>query len=152
MSIIERCGTQLSLPVGWVDSSDDAGNSNHLLTLTRPDGVGAFQASFGQYVSGKLPNIRMHDLHELLANFASTRCLGLGLNPSVGEHGGVAWCRADYYRGDDFIRVWYVSDSMSVVLATYICDRQYKHIEVNDCDQIIQSVRFLEPQTTASRE
>ena len=72
MGVVEKCGTQVSLPAGWADSSDDAGNSDRLLTLTKPDGVGAFQMSFGQYVSGKLPNIRLDDLRDLLAEFAAT--------------------------------------------------------------------------------
>ncbi len=144
MGIVAKCGTQLSLPAGWVDSSDDAGNSDRLLTLTKPDGVGAFQMSFGQYVSGKLPNIRLDDLRDLLAEFAATRRLGPEQGPAAGGHGGMVWCRADYHRGDDFIRVWYISDSKSVILATYVCDRQYKDIEVDDCDRIVESVKFLD--------
>lgn len=143
MGIIERCGVKLSLPTGWADSSSDAGNSDLLLTLTRPDGVGALQMSFGQYLSGKLPKIRLEDLRRMLADFASTRRLGPELSPSVGEHNGVAWCRADYYREDDFIRVWYVSDSKSVVLITYVCKSRYKDKETSDCDRIVQSLDFL---------
>lgn len=144
MGVVEKCGTRLSLPAGWGDSSDDTGNADRLLTLTKPDGVGALQLSFGQYGSGKLPHLRLDDLRGLLTEFAATRRLGLEQGPTTGESGGVVWCRADYHRGDDFIRVWYISDSKSVVLATYVCDGQYKDIEVDDCDRIVESMKFVD--------
>jgi hypothetical protein len=145
MGIIVKHGVQLLLPEGWVDSSDQIGNSNRQFTLTRPDGVGAFQMSFAQYISGKLPDIQLHNLRDLLSEFAASRRLGPEQAQAVGEHNGVLWCRADYQRANDFIRVWYLSDSKSVVLATYICNWPDRHIEVQDCNRIVDSVEFISP-------
>lgn len=143
MSIVVKFGVQLSLPAGWVDGSDAAGNSDRLLTLTKPDGVGAFQVSVAQYLSGKLPDIKLDDLRWLLSDFASRRQLGSELASCAREHSGVVWCRGDYRWDDDYMRVWYLSDGQSVILATYICSWQDKDIELDECDWIIDSVQFL---------
>lgn len=150
MGDLVKFGTRLSLPVGWADSSDDVGNSDRLLTLTKPDGVGAFQMSFAQYLSGKLPEIKFDDLRRLLSDFALRRRLDSELASQVGGQSGVIWCRADYRWDDDFMRVWYISDSKSIILATYICNWQYKEIEVDDCDRIVESVTFLDSSTATS--
>jgi hypothetical protein len=144
MGMVMKLGMQLSLPKEWVDSSDDAGNSDCLLTLTRPDGVGAFQISFAQYVSGRLPNIKLDDLRDLLSKFAAIRRLGPEQGSAVGGHDVVIWCRTDYHQDDDFVRVWYISNSKSVILATYVCNWQYKDIEIRDCDLIVESVKFID--------
>ena len=150
MRIVAKFGAELSLPAGWIDSSGDAGNSDRLLTLTRSDGVGALQMSFGVYVSGKLPDICLDDLRTLLAEFAATRRLGAEQSPADGGSGGVEWCRADYHQEGDFIRVWYISNSKSVILATYVCEWQHKGIEPDDCNWIVESVKFVATSAPAS--
>jgi hypothetical protein len=99
--------------------------------------------SFGHYTSGQIPNIRPIDLRSLLLEFSEARKLAPELASATGGRDGVFWCRADYHMDDDFIRVWYISDSKSVALATYVCNLEHRDVEVLECDRIVDSVRFI---------
>jgi hypothetical protein len=54
--------------------------------------------------------------------------VGEGFNTStrVGDLLGVA---ASFHAGDDFIRVWYLSNGQSVLLVSYVCSWESREVE-----------------------
>jgi hypothetical protein len=51
---------------------------------------------------------------------------------------------ADFDKGNDFLRVYYLSDGSNVAVATYLCDRSSAslNVEIAEADLIVRSVTF----------
>jgi len=52
--------------------------------------------------------------------------------------------RADFRKGSDFIRAYYVSDGSNVCLVTYLCQESSPLLqsELKEADLIVESLRF----------
>ena len=126
---------------GWLDTTHELDVPNPPWTFTRPDGVGAFQFSVSRYVSGPLPNPSASVLLSMLREFAVSRELGEPAN-IVTEDGDLRLAGASFRTGDDFIRVWYVSDGYSFAKITYTCACGVEQAELSDCEQMVRTLRF----------
>lgn len=126
---------------GWWDITDEVEAADAPWTLARPDGVGAFQFSIATYKSGRIPNPTAQDLLSLLRDFASSRQLGESADVVV-EDGDLRLAGASFRSGDDFLRVWYVSDGWSFAMVTYTSVWDEQHSELVDCEQMIRTLRF----------
>src|ERR1044071_8328859 len=126
---------------GWCDITDEVEAADPLWTLARPDGVGAFQFSIATYQSGLIPNPTPRDLLSLLRDFASSRHLGEPTDVVV-EDADLRLAAGNFRFGEDFLRVWYVSDGESFAKVTYTCAWGAQHSELLDCEQMIRTLRF----------
>lgn len=126
---------------GWCDITDEVEAADAPWTLARPDGVGAFQFSIATYKSGRIPNPTPQDLLSLLRHFASSRQLGEPADVVV-EDGELRLAGASFRSGDDFLRVWYVSDGRSCAMVTYTSVWDEQHSELVDCEEMIRTLRF----------
>ena len=137
----------LSLPFtircsdGWCDITAEVEAADPPWTLARPDGAGAFQFSVAAYRSGRVPNPSPQDLLSLLRDFGSSRQLGEPTDVVV-EDGNLRLAAGSFRFGEDFLRVWYVSDGQSFAKATYTSAWGEQHSELPDCEQMIRTLRF----------
>jgi hypothetical protein len=126
---------------GWCDITDEVEAADRPWTLAKPDGFGAFQFSVATYKSGGRPNAIPQDLLALLHDFASSRDLGEPTNVAV-EDGHLRLAAGSFRFGDDFLRVWYVSDGLSIAKVTYTSAWGTQHAELLDCEKMIRTLRF----------
>jgi hypothetical protein len=140
--IVEFYGLRLALPEGWSDITDDLPEGSPP-TLAKPDGVGVIQFSISRYRGGENPRISTANLKGLLEDF----CLRNSLNcQSIREQPGDIMSAAIVSENDEsLIAVWYLSNGMDVVLATYN-GSQLKRFkaerELMEARTVIESVRF----------
>lgn len=126
---------------GWCDITAEVDAADPPWTLAKPDGVGAFQLSIALYKSGRIPNPTPQDLLSLLRDFASSRQLGEPTGVAV-EDGYLRLAAASFRWGNDFLRVWYVSDGQSLAKATYTCADGGEHSELPDCEHMVRTLKF----------
>jgi hypothetical protein len=130
-----RCST------GWCDITDEVQATNPPWTLAKPEGVGAFQFSTATYQSGTIPNPSPQLLLSMLRDFANSHGLGEAAD-IVTENGALRLAAASFHHGDDFTRVWYVSDGRSFAKVTYTCTWDKQHAELPECEQMLRTLRF----------
>lgn len=109
-------------------------------TLALEDGFGALQFSSGLYRSGPLPNATAGDLLRMLSDFFFRRNLGQAVDLYIGE--GAISIVAGTSHKNGLIRVWYISDSRSIVLATYTGDVDHPE-ELEECERMIRSIEIV---------
>lgn len=125
----------VDVPDGWEDITES------VWTLARPDGVGALQFSVALYSDGEPPNPSLEQLLEMVEDFAKTR--GLGAPQAVRVVSEPLLSAAASFRwGDDFVRVWYVSDRLNFALVTYVCEAGQEWKELSDCEEIVKTLEF----------
>ena len=126
---------------GWFDITDELEVPDPPWTLSRPEGVGAFQFSVGTYKSGRIPNPTPESLLSLLRDFAISRELG---EPAdiVTEAGELRIAAGSFRQRDSFIRAWYISDGRSFARITYTCAFGQQQAELSDCEQMVRTLRF----------
>jgi hypothetical protein len=132
----------LAVPASWDDITTTLNDAAAPLTIADPArGVGALQLSPAVYKGGGLPSITMADLAELLEVFASTRGLGHSIDRAHYSNETIVE-GASFRQGDDYIRVWYVSDRVNLMLCTYVCEWNERHRETADVENAVRSLRF----------
>lgn len=133
---------RISLPIGWVDVSDDMPEGTPP-TLAKPEGVGALQFSVGRYRSGANPQVSLEDLDALLTEFAATRSLGLAADIERGTSAS-HYVGGSFLNGDDLIRAWYLTNGSDVALVTYVAAATSGDAaaELADAGTIVRSIDF----------
>lgn len=131
---------QITTPVQWLDITDEIGEANPPFTLAKQDGAGVIQFSIAEYRSGKLPNVTLEALHELMADFAQSRELGQGYTFAQSRQPLVTASSFDF--ANTFLRVWYCSDGQNIALVTYNCESGQQQAELPDCESIVLNLRF----------
>jgi hypothetical protein len=134
-------GVRLSLPPGWEDTTKDVESREKPFTLTKSDGVGALQFTIALYRRGPKPDLSSATLLNMAEEFGEKHSLGAPTD-QVTEDGSLAIAAVSYRNGGDFIRVWYVSDGWSVTTITYVSADGVEHREVDECEDIVRSIRF----------
>ena len=109
---------RISLLEGWADVTDDLPEGTPP-TLAKPEGVGALQFSVAKYRAGARPNISQDDLEALLVEFAESRALGPASDLERGQ-GPSQRVSATFFREEDLVRVWYLTNGQDVALVTYV--------------------------------
>ncbi len=142
MTTIELPGLCISAPDGWIEITTSDRNNSYPITVADPeDGVGAIQLSLAIYKRGPLPSPSTHDLASMVQEFGDCKRLGEPFATTTFSN-GIAGAAASYRSGDDFIRVWYVSDGKSIALITYLCDWDVRFRELDESEKIVRSIRF----------
>ncbi|MBN9689584.1 MAG: hypothetical protein J0M24_05045 [Verrucomicrobia bacterium] len=149
MRVFLPLGISLELADGWLDVSDDLPPGSPF-TLARSDGVGAFQLSAAIYQCGRMPNADIGELVEMLALFGKEK----GFDPPskmTTRLGDVSFAGGSFV-GEDFIRIWYVTNGRSFVFASYVA-ATHVPAELADCEAMVSSIRFKEePNKIATHE
>jgi len=128
-------------PPGWDDYTDSAETDDPPFTLARDDGVGALQFSIGLYSRGRVPDPSPTDLWEMVESFGRTRELGAA-REAVLESSPLRLAAASFDIGEDFLRVWYVSNGRDFGMITYVCEAGREGLELGECESIVRSIEF----------
>jgi hypothetical protein len=135
----------VALPPGWGDITPDLEADDAPATVARDDGVGALQFSIGLYESGARPRGDIEELQELMDGFAESHGL-IPLNDTVRESWPRSLVAASFQLGNDFVRVWYVSEGGNFALVTYTCERcNLASNELREAETTVRSLVFGEP-------
>lgn len=133
----------LNVPTSWQEIRGAEDGTDWPLTLADPiDGVGALQLSVATYRAGPVPSIRLTTLLGLLEEFSLGRELTCQTDLRQISASNLL-ATANYRKGEDQVRVWYVSDGSNLALATYVCDWDQQLTEAEICDSIVASLEFL---------
>jgi hypothetical protein len=126
---------------GWSDHSkwNPDGPPTYLRDLS--DEPGPLQISFLEYLSGSIPNPTVNDLIQLASEHASKFESGEVVSTESGDCAlgryGSATIRSSEF---ELMRIWYLSDGLSFVLATYICPTLPNPPELEEAEKIVLSV------------
>lgn len=131
----------VEVPRGWADITDTVEAKNPPYTLALRDGVGALQFSVALYESGPIPNPSPADLQDMVAEFGRKRGLGEPMSVVV-ESGPPPVAAGSFAWGEDFLRVWQISDGRSFAFVTYTCAAKHVGPELAQCERIIRSIMF----------
>jgi hypothetical protein len=133
---------RLNAPSSWQDITREEEGVGPLTLADLDAGVGALQISPALYRSGLLPRPSEHELLSLVREFGQQRNLGGAEDESTFTETSLKGAGASFHSGDDFIRVWYVSDGSSFALVTYVCNWGQQGHELPICAKIVRSIRF----------
>jgi len=134
---------RISLLEGWADITDDLPEGTPP-TLAKPEGVGALQFSVAKYQAGARPNVSQDDLDALLVEFAKSRALGPASNLERGQ-GASQRVGATFFREDDLVRAWYLTNGQDVALVTYVGAAAASPVslsELAEASAIVASIAF----------
>jgi hypothetical protein len=129
------------VPSGWNDITPMVEADDPPYTLAHEDGVGALQFSVALYESGPIPDPTPAVLKEMVEEFGRKRGLG---EPSavICETGQLRLAAGSFAWGEDFLRVWQVSDGRSFAFITYTCAVESARMELASCERIVRSIVF----------
>lgn len=141
---VSFAGVSLCLPPGWYDITDDLEAETPPTLARGADGFGALQFTTARYRSGANPSLGTEDLDSLLDSLVSVEPLTSLCKRSVvvGRMGGIT---QDFSHGQDFVRIYYLTDGNNVVMVTYRCelsDLASASRELSQADAIVASIRF----------
>jgi hypothetical protein len=128
-------------PRGWEDVTASLEADDPPFTLARGDGVGALQFSIALCMKGPVPDPSTDDLLLMVSSFAEARGLGTPREVAV-ELGPVRLAAGSFTWGDDFLRVWQVSDGRNFAFVTYTCESGQEGRDLGECERIVRSLRF----------
>jgi hypothetical protein len=135
----------VELSRGWSDITAEVEADNPPPTVARDDGVGALQFSIALYKSGLRPCGNVEELQELLDDFAESHGWDVR-SDATRESSPRGLVAASFRPGDDFVRVWYVSESGNFAFVTYTCaGGDASPRELAEAERIVRSVRFGSP-------
>jgi hypothetical protein len=128
-------------PGGWADITDEVEADDPPYTLAHRDGVGALQFSVALYKSGRIPDPTLADLLAMVTEFGCKRGLGEPSSVLV-EPGPPRLAAGSFAWGEDFLRVWQVSDGRNFAFVTYTCAAEHAGPEATVCEEIVRSIVF----------
>jgi hypothetical protein len=135
-------GFSLRVPHGWRDITAELDTPSAPLTIAEPvSGVGALQFSIAIYKGGRQPQITRAVLANLLDQNRSNHCLGDAFERSS-QDAPLHVEAASYHKETDFVRVWYASDAINVIFATYTCAWEDRDREAREREIVVGSIRF----------
>src|SRR4051794_21255483 len=111
----------VDLPPGWGDITADVEAEDPPATVARDDGVGALQFSIGLYESGPRPRGDVEELQGLLDRFAESHGL-TSPSDTIRENSPRGLVASSFQPGEDFLRVWYLSEGGNFAYVTYTCE------------------------------
>jgi hypothetical protein len=142
LKTLEFGSFRMSAADEWEDITASLDDRDAPFTVARSKrGVGAIQFSPAIYRGGPTPSLSPKELGTMLAEFGNRRHLGEPFD-NVPFSGSVFGIGSSFRSGNEFVRVWYLSDGQNVMLATYVCDWSKRFDESEDREEIVRSVRF----------
>lgn len=130
----------MQVPDAWerIEQPGDA------FTLANPtSGVGALQLSIAKDATDEKPTVM--ELRDVIRGLAESNGLGAPTEISYFDLRELRCAASTFLHGEDFIRVWSVSDGRSFALATYVCRQGSEQQELETADLIVRSIVFSAP-------
>ena len=131
----------VQVPRGWGDITDTVEADNPPYTLAHRDGVGALQFSVALHTGGKVTNPSPADLWGMVEQFGEAQGLAEPTDV-VTELGPPRLAAATFPGGENFLRVWQVSDGRNFAFVTYTCAAEDAGPELPVCERIVRSITF----------
>lgn len=138
---MQFAGLEMDALPNWFDITHDL-EADSPFTLAKDDGIGALQFTFARYEAGKDPRIGAADLKSLLRKFEAAENLPEPSETSESD----GWVSSTYQLPGQLLKVWYLTNGLSVVFATYVAvlptttgDLQR---ELNEASRIVESIAF----------
>jgi len=135
-------------PPGWEDIAAPVEADEPPFTLARGDGFGALQFSIALYLSGPVPDPSPNDLSAMVTTFAVARGLDSPSEVAV-ESGPLRLAAGSFAWGENFLRVWQVSDGRNFAFVTFTCESGREGRELGECERIVRTIQFRPPGGTA---
>jgi hypothetical protein len=135
-------GISLIASEGWLDITEQLEDKEKPFTIANPKtGVGALQFSIAAYHGGKEPHPTLDDLSTMLDEFAANHNLGRRLNFNK-LNNDIYGVDASFHCGKDLIRLWYLSNGLTILFVTYTCDWHSRELEEHEVDRMVQTIRI----------
>ena len=132
----------LELAPEWIDITETLADEDAPWSYARSGGAGMLQFSAAVHRRGRRPDASVVTLEAMLRDFAVAQDLGEPSDLARVSEPNVA-VGGSFLSPEGFVRVWYVSDGPSFVLATYVCEEKgAEAAELPDCETMIASLRF----------
>ncbi|WP_165228344.1 hypothetical protein [Aquisphaera insulae] len=126
---------------GWEDFTETIEADEPPFTLARGDGAGALQFSIALFTNGPVPNPTPDQLYEMVLRFAEARGLDAPAEVVL-ESSPLRLAAGSFEWGEDFLRIWQVSDGRNFAFVTYTCESGQQGRELGDAERIVRSIRF----------
>jgi hypothetical protein len=141
---------EIELPAGWEDITDALGSSPPPFSLSRgAESPGVFQLSAAIFARRRLPGTTLEGVRGLCVDFGRRKNLEPGESHSSHDDPARTWFGMNYKIRGRRMRVWYASDGLSFVLATFVPTRQSAESTwadgVADCERMLSSLTFPGP-------
>jgi hypothetical protein len=134
--------------LGWEDITATVEAIDPPPTLAWDDGVGALQFSVALYADGPKPDPSPEDLWRMVESFAKARGLERPLDVAM-ESAPLRLASCSFAWGEDFLRVWQISDGRNFAFVTYTCESGQEGRELVECERIVRTLQFRgTPRTT----
>lgn len=135
-------GGTLQLPPGWAEITAELGDSSLPTTIVKfPEELGILQVSIHLFVSGPRPDFGSSELDIMLLSDLR----GSGID-RIGEpqflRGRNTTVHRDSVRGSWFVRTWLTARDGNIAKFTYLCPMGDEGSELDECNQIVRSLRF----------
>jgi len=132
---------KVKLPAGWSNYSDENPNGPATFLRDISDAPGAFQVSLALQTGGTPAEATPEDLIELAKSTGKSMLAGDLVETSSGEcllgfYGTAIFKSKEIHR----TQIWYLTDKRDFILATYICPGVPEPKEVEEVQEIINSV------------
>lgn len=135
-------GVEVKAPTTWQDVTDELDLPDPPFTLASvPAGVGALQFSVALHSGGSAPDPSPDDLMLMVEESAERHDLTQP-HDQVTDARRFRLAAVSYRAGDDFMRVWYVSDGVNFAKVTYTCEWGRQDDELPKCEAIVRTLRF----------
>lgn len=133
-------GFTLKCPEVWEDITDQVEGDNVPITLAEPDeGVGALQFTAAVYEEGEFPQLDEVTIRKVLLEYAENLGLGTPID-TASINGRPATAQATFEAEGDFVVLWFLTDENSLVVATYVCEWDNRHVELPTVLEIMATV------------
>ncbi len=134
----------LDLPKGWRDITGEL-PGDAPPTVAKIRGVGAIQFSQAEFEGGPPETLDEDDLLEMVRGIAKSADQFIAFDEHAMVWGRLRMGAVSMALDGNFVRLWGVSDGTGIVLATYTCVWKKRHLEVDECVQLLKSVRIVQP-------
>ncbi|QDU27719.1 hypothetical protein ETAA8_28090 [Anatilimnocola aggregata] len=130
-------------PDNWFDVTAEMDEEDSPSTLAPEEGLGVLQISLADFPAQGEPPAIIEVLRTMLKEFAKAHELG-SPNNLLREESPRPLLAGNFIWGDDFLRVWYLTDSGKLAFVTYTCERGAAFAsELSEVEQIVRSLKFL---------
>jgi len=128
---------RIEIDSGWTYSERAAPSGStfgHQVSVRHPNGVGVL-------------HLQAYDAPVAVSDDALRRLTNVPLVESLvkGHWGDFPGYRHDYIEGGLFHRTWWLAKGPNVVLITYECDVDKRHVEIDQIEAIVQSLTLTSP-------
>jgi hypothetical protein len=139
---LEFSGFHITVGDEWEEITGSLENKDNPITIARPNnGVGVLQISQAIYKSGPKPLSSLKVLESMLVEFGEQHGLGEPYDNSSFS-GTILGIGSSFHSGEDLIRAWYLTDGISFIFITYVCNWDKRFEESQECEEFVRSVRF----------